>query len=109
MNKYKEAAITGMGMAADDLIEYTRKNTDFEVAIYADSYPIRFVFTPSADALQQSLFEADENGVAGEMTVIYSSGGSGVDLGLACHMQTDVFEKALEQMRRLRRSVPSRI
>lgn len=95
MNKYIEAAIQGSGIAVDDLKKFTRENTDFEVSIYTDGYPIRFVFTPSENAMQECLFEADENGVIGEMVVIYSSTGTGVDLGLKCHMQADILKKLL--------------
>ena len=97
MNKYIEAAMQGVGIAVEDLKKFTRENTDFEVSIDADGYPIRFVFSPSEDALQECLFEADENGVIGEMIVTYSSTGTGVDLGGSRIIKKEGLKKLLSK------------
>lgn len=97
MNKYIEAAIQGVGISVEDLKKFTRENTDFEVEIDADGYPIRFVFSPSENAMQESLFETDENVAVGQMIVTYSSTGTGVDLGLKCHMQAEILKKLLSK------------
>lgn len=47
--------------------------------------------------MQQSLFTPDENGAIGEIMVICSSSGVGVDLGIKCHIQADVLKKLLSK------------
>lgn len=97
MNKYVESALGSYESIKADLIGFTRANTDFELTIDDGSYPLIFTFTPSEDAAQDSLFEPDENGVLGEMKVICSSSGAGVDLGLKCHIQAEVLKKLLSR------------
>ena len=97
MNKYVEAALGSYESIKADLIGFTRANTDFDLTINDGSYPLIFTFTPSEDAAQDSLFEPDENGVLGEMKVICSSSGAGVDLGLKCHIQAEVLKKLLSR------------
>ena len=97
MNKYVESALGAYESIKADLIGFTRANTDFELTIDDGSYPLIFTFTPSEDASQGSLFEPDENGVLGEMKVICSSSGAGVDLGLKCHIQAEVLKKLLSR------------
>lgn len=97
MNKYIEIALHGADSAVEDLHKFTMDNTNFEVAICFDSYPIRFVFTPSADAMQQCLFETDADGAVGEMVVIYSSGGVGIDMSIKHHIQADILKKLLKK------------
>lgn len=97
MNKYVESALGSYESIKADLISFTRANTDFDLTIDDGSYPLIFTFTPSEDAAQDSLFEPDENGVLGEMKVICSSSGSGVDLGLKCHIQAEVLKKLLSR------------
>lgn len=43
------------------------------------------------------MFEPDENGVLGDMRVICSSAGAGVDLRLKCHIQAEVLKKLLSR------------
>ena len=97
MNKYVESALGSYESVKADLIGFTRANTDFDLTIDDGSYPLIFTFTPSEDAAQDSLFEPDENGVLGEMKVICSSSGAGVDLGLKCHIQAEVLKKLLSR------------
>lgn len=97
MNKYVESALGSYESIKADLIGFTRANTDFDLTINDGSYPLIFTFTPSEDAAQDSLFEPDENGVLGEMKVICSSSGAGVDLGLKCHIQAEVLKKLLSR------------
>ena len=97
MNKYVESALGSYESIKADLIGFTRANTDFDLTIDDGSYPLIFTFTPSEDAAQDSLFEPDENGVLGEMKVICSSSGAGVDLGLKCHIQAEVLKKLLSR------------
>ena len=97
MNKYVESALGSYESIKADLIGFTRANTDFDLTIDDGSYPPIFTFTPSEDAAQDSLFEPDENGVLGEMKVICSSSGAGVDLGLKCHIQAEVLKKLLSR------------
>lgn len=97
MNKYVESALDSYESIKADLIGFTRANTDFDLTIDDGSYPLIFTFTPSEDAAQDSLFEPDENGVLGEMKVICSSSGAGVDLGLKCHIQAEVLKKLLSR------------
>ncbi len=97
MNKYVESALGSYESIKADLIGFTRANTDFDLTINDGSYPLIFTFTPSEDAAQDSLFERDENGVFGEMKVICSSSGAGVDLGLKCHIQAEVLKKLLSR------------
>lgn len=97
MNKYVEAALSAYASIKADLIGFTRANTDFDLTIDDGSYPLIFTFTPSEDAAQDSLFEPDENGALGEMKVICSSAGAGVDLGLKYHIQAEVLKKLLSR------------
>lgn len=97
MNKYVESALGSYESIKADLIGFTRANTDFDLTINDGSYPLIFTFTASEDAAQDSLFEPDENGVLGEMKVICSSSGAGVDLGLKCHIQAEVLKKLLSR------------
>lgn len=97
MNKYVESALGSYESIKADLIGFTRANTDFDLTIDDGSYPLIFTFTPSEDAAQDSLFEPDENGVLGEMKVICSSSGAGVDLGLKCHIRAEVLKKLLSR------------
>ena len=97
MNKYISEAIAGFNGAYADLKKFTEENTDFALTAQFDGYPIRFVFEPSEDAMQQSLFQPDENGAIGEITVICSSSGVGVDLGIKCHIQAEVLKKLLNK------------
>lgn len=97
MNKYVESALGSYESIKADLIGFTRANTDLDLTIDDGSYPLIFTFTPSEDAAQDSLFEPDENGVLGEMKVICSSSGAGVDLGLKCHIQAEVLKKLLSR------------
>lgn len=97
MNKYVESALGSYESIKADLIGFTRANTDFDLTIDDGSYPLIFTFTPSEDAAQDSLFEPGENGVLGEMKVICSSSGAGVDLGLKCHIQAEVLKKLLSR------------
>ena len=97
MNKYVESALGSYESIKADLIGFTRANTDFDLTIDDGSYPLIFTFTPSEDAAQDSLFEPDENGVLGEMKIICSSSGAGVDLGLKCHIQAEVLKKLLSR------------
>lgn len=97
MNKYVESALGSYESIKADLIGFTRANTDFDLTIDDGSYPLIFTFTPSEDAAQDSLLEPDENGVLGEMKVICSSSGAGVDLGLKCHIQAEVLKKLLSR------------
>ena len=85
MNKYVEAALESYEAVKTELKNFTRVNTDFELDIDDGGYPLVFTFSPSEDAAQESMFEPDENGVLGDMRVICSSAGAGVDLGLKCH------------------------
>lgn len=93
MNKYVESALGSYESIKADLIGFTRANTDFDLTINDGSYPLIFTFTPSAG---QSV-RADENGVLGEMKVICSCSGAGVDLGLKCHIQAEVLKKLLSR------------
>lgn len=97
MNKYISEAIEGFNTAFADLKKYTEENTDFDLTARFDGYPIRFVFEPSEDAMQESLFTPDENSAIGEITVICSSSGVGVDLGIKCHIQAEVLKKLLSK------------
>lgn len=97
MNKYIEAALESYETIKTELKNFTRANTDFELDIDDSGYPLVFTFTPSVDAAQASLFEPDENGVLGDMRVICSSTGAGVDLGLKCHIQAEVLKKLLSR------------
>ena len=97
MNKYIEAALESYEAIKTELKNFTRVNTDFGLDIDDGGYPLIFTFTPSEDAAQDSLFEPDENGVLGEMKVICSSSGAGVDLGLKCHIQAEVLKKLLSR------------
>lgn len=97
MNKYIEAALESYETIKTELKNFTRANTDFELAIDDGGYPLTFTFTPRDDARQESMFEPDENGVLGDMKVICSSGGSGVDLRLKCHIQTEILKKLLSR------------
>lgn len=97
MNKYITEAIDGFNVAFVELREYTEKNTDFALTAKFDGYPIRFVFEPTEDTMQESLFQPDENGAIGEITVICSSSGVGVDLGIKCHIQAEVLKKLLSK------------
>ena len=97
MNKYVESALGSYESIKADLIGFTRANTDFDLTINDGSYPLIFTFTPSEDTAQDSLFKPDENGVLGEMKVICSSSGAGVDLALKCHIQAEVLKKLLSR------------
>lgn len=97
MNKYIEAALESYETIKTELKTFTRANTDFELDIDDGGYPLVFTFTPSEDAAQESMFEPDENGVLGDMRVICSSAGAGVDLGLKCHIQAEVLKKLLSR------------
>ena len=97
MNKYIEAALLDYDSAKRELEKFTKENTDFELSLDDGGYPLVFTFTPSEDSAQESMFEPDENGVLGEMKVICSSHGAGVDLGLKCHIQAEVLKKLLSR------------
>lgn len=97
MNKYVEAALESYEAVKTELKNFTRANTDFELDIDDGGYPLVFTFSPSEDAAQESMLEPDENGVLGEMKVICSSHGAGVDLGLKCHIQAEVLKKLLSR------------
>lgn len=107
MNKYVEAALESYETIKTELKTFTRANTDFELAIDDGGYPLTFTFTPSVDSAQESMFEPDENGVLGDMRVICSSAGAGVDLGLKCHIQAEVLKKTALALPGLRRGEPS--
>ena len=97
MNKYIEEAIEAFNHSLEDLKGYTAANTFFMLTVNFEAYPMRFVFEPSEDAMQESLFEPDEDGAIGEIVVTCSSGGTGVDLGIKCHMQAEIFKKLLSK------------
>ena len=97
MNKYIEEALAGYDSAKRELEMLRRVKTECALSIDAGGYPITFTFTPRDDARQESMFEPDENGVLGDMKVICSSGGSGVDLRLKCHIQTEILKKLLSR------------
>ena len=93
MNKYVEAALESYETIKTELKTFTRANTDFELDIDDGGYPLVFTFSPS----QEIMFEPDEDGVLGDMRVICSSAGAGVDLGLKCHIQAEVLKKLLSR------------
>lgn len=97
MNKYIEVAVSGYEASKAELLRFTRENTDFDCEVNDGGYPLLFIFTPRDDAVQESMFEPDENGVLGDMKVICSSAGAGVDLGLKCHIQAEVLKKLLSR------------
>lgn len=97
MNKYIDEAIAFFNHTIEDLKIFTEANTDFTLTADLEAYPLRFIFEPSENAMQESLFEPDEDGAIGEIIVICSSGGTGVDLGIKCHMQAEVFKKLLSK------------
>lgn len=97
MNKYIQEALYDYDSAKRELEKFTKENTDFELSLDDGGYPLTFTFTPSVDSAQASIFEPDENGVLGDMKVICSSGGSGVDLRLKCHIQTEILKKLLSR------------
>lgn len=97
MNKYAEQAIAAHDSAAQALKDFCEYNTDFEVEISTDCYPMKFIFTPREDAAQESLFETDADGAVGEIVVTYSCGGTRVDFGLKCRLQTAVLKKLLNK------------
>lgn len=97
MNKYIQEALLDYDSAKRELEKFTKENTDFELDIDDGGYPLVFTFSPSEDAAQESMFEPDENGVLGDMRVICSSAGAGVDLGLKCHIQAEVLKKLLSR------------
>lgn len=94
-NVYIESAIDAHYCAQRELEKYTKENTGLTVEICEESYPLTYVFTPSDDAMQKSLFEPDENSEPGEMTIICSSGGVGVDFKIKMHIQADVLKKLI--------------
>lgn len=94
-NTYIEHAIEAYHAAQRELQKYTLDNTDLTVEIREKDYPLTYVFSPSDDALQESLFEPDENDEIGEMTIICSSGGVGVDLRIKMHIEADVLKKLI--------------
>lgn len=95
MNEYAAAALSGYDIARVKLERFTRDNTDFDLMISDSGYPIIFTFSPSEDAQQESIFEPDGNGAVGEIRVVCSSSGIGVDMGIKCHMQAEVLKKLL--------------
>lgn len=97
MNKYTEQAIAAHDSAVNDLKAYCLANTAFEVDIHTEDYPLKFILTPREDAAQESLFETDAYGLVGEIVVIYSCGGTRVDFGLKCRLQTAVLKKLLNK------------
>lgn len=94
-NTYVEHAIEAYHAAQRELRKYTQENTGLAVEIREESYPLTYVFSPSDDAMQESLFEPDDNGDVGEMTIICSSGGVGVDFRIKMHIQADVLKKLI--------------
>lgn len=97
MNKYIDEALAGYESAIADLKKITSENTNFCLTPKLEEYPIRFVFEPTNEALQESLFGPDENDVIGQIVVICSSGGTGVDLGIKCHIQAEILKKLLSK------------
>lgn len=96
ISAYIETAVNGYSVAIAELERYTRDHTALCVQINDGGYPMTYTFTPQEDAWQSSMFDADD-GISGEMTVICSSTGIGVDMGLKCHVQADVLKKLLKQ------------
>lgn len=97
MNKYIQEALHDYDSAKRELEKFTKENTDFELSLDDGGYPLTFTFTPSVDSAQESMFEPDENGAVGSLRVICSSAGSGVDLGLKCHIQAEILKKLLSR------------
>ena len=97
MNKYIQEALHDYDSAKRELEKFTKENTDFELSLDDGGYPLTFTFTPSVDSAQESMFEPDENGAVGSLRVICSSAGAGVDLGLKCHIQAEIFKKLLSR------------
>lgn len=95
MNEYISEAISECQMAWGNLDKFVYEKTDFEVTMNEGGYPIIFTFTPRDDAMQESMFAPDENGFVGEIKVICSSTGVGVDLGVKCHIQAQVLKKLI--------------
>lgn len=93
MNKYIEHAISDYENAVATLAKFCAENTDFEVTITTDSYPIRFTLSPRDDAMQESMFETDSNGAVGDIEIIYCSGGVSAEFGLKCHLESNTVKK----------------